>query len=181
MRTTLVSPLMPTGTLPAKETAWLLADALDLTGGQRAHFEAVAAWRPWSASPAGPDVAGAPQTLPRDIGSFTGRQAELSQLVRQLSATDGGIVAIHAIGGMPLAISLAAGQLKHHPSWTAVDLPADLVAARDRLELLQAENLSVAAAFGLSYQDLGDGQRPSAGLLPAYRDGRGAPDPWLGG
>jgi tetratricopeptide (TPR) repeat protein len=34
-----------------------------------------------------------------------------------------------------------------------------LAAAKDRLELMHAENLSVAAAFGLSYRDLDDGQR----------------------
>src|SRR5580693_5931920 len=35
----------------------------------------------------------------------------------------------------------------------------DLAATRDRLELMQAENLSVAAAFDLSYQDLTGGQQ----------------------
>ena len=53
----------------------------------------------------------------------------------------------------------SAGQLHHHPAWTAAGLAADLAAARDRLELMQAENLSVAAAFGLSYRDLTAGQR----------------------
>ena len=50
-------------------------------------------------------------------------------------------------------------QLAHHPAWTPAGLAADLAAARDRLELMAAENVSVAAAFGLSYQDLDDGQQ----------------------
>jgi tetratricopeptide (TPR) repeat protein len=54
---------------------------------------------------------------------------------------------------------MLARQLRHHPAWTAADLAADLATARDRLELMHAENLSVAAAFDLSYQDLGAGPR----------------------
>ena len=57
-------------------------------------------------------------------------------------------------GYLPLAVGMLARQLHHHPAWTAAHLAADLAAARDRLELMQAENLSVAAAFDLSYQDL---------------------------
>jgi tetratricopeptide (TPR) repeat protein/transcriptional regulator with XRE-family HTH domain len=55
---------------------------------------------------------------------------------------------------LPLAIAMLARQLRHHSAWTTAGLAADLAAARDRLELMQAENLSVAAAFDLSYQDL---------------------------
>jgi tetratricopeptide (TPR) repeat protein len=50
-------------------------------------------------------------------------------------------------------------QLHHHPAWTPAGLAAELAAARDRLELMHAENLSVAAAFNLSYEDLTAGQR----------------------
>jgi tetratricopeptide (TPR) repeat protein/transcriptional regulator with XRE-family HTH domain len=57
-------------------------------------------------------------------------------------------------GYLPLAIGLIAGQLKHHPARTVGQLAADLAAATDRMALLQAENLSVTAAFDLSYQDL---------------------------
>ena len=59
-------------------------------------------------------------------------------------------------GYLPLAIGMMGRQLAHHPAWTPADLAADLAAARDRLELMAAENQSVAAAFGLSYQDLPD-------------------------
>ena len=57
-------------------------------------------------------------------------------------------------GHLPLAIGMLARQLRHHPAWTAQELAADLTAARSRLELMQAENLSAAAAFDLSYRDL---------------------------
>ena len=62
-------------------------------------------------------------------------------------------------GYLPLAIGMMARQLHHHPAWTAAGLAGDLAAAVDRLELMRAENLSVAAAFDLSYQDLTDGQQ----------------------
>ena len=62
-------------------------------------------------------------------------------------------------GYLPLAIGMLAGQLRHHAAWTAAGLAADLAAAAGRLELMQAENLSVAAAFDLSYQDLTTGQQ----------------------
>jgi tetratricopeptide (TPR) repeat protein len=49
---------------------------------------------------------------------------------------------------------MLARQLRHHPAWTPGGLAADLAVARDRLALMRAENLSVSAAFGLSYADL---------------------------
>ena len=57
-------------------------------------------------------------------------------------------------GYLPLAIGMVARQLHHHPAWTAAGRAADLAAAVDRLELMATENLSVAAAFNLSYEDL---------------------------
>jgi transcriptional regulator with XRE-family HTH domain len=62
-------------------------------------------------------------------------------------------------GYLPLAVGMLARQLHHHPAWTAADLAADLAATRDRLQILHAENLSVAAAFDLSYQDLTPAQQ----------------------
>jgi tetratricopeptide (TPR) repeat protein/transcriptional regulator with XRE-family HTH domain len=77
-----------------------------------------------------------------------------------VTAGDAGVGQIAALCGyLPLAIGIAGRQLAHHPAWTAAGLAADLAAARDRLELMAAENVSVAAAFGLSYQDLDDGQQ----------------------
>jgi len=304
-----------------KDTARLLADALNLTGTDRASFEAVARGRAAPGLSPSPDggvggAAAATRALPRDIGSFTGRQPELRQLVGVTAGSSlPGVVSIHAIGGMagvgktalavhaahqlaprfpdgqiflplhghtpgqrpvdpadalasllltagvapaqippglearmalwrdrlagkqlllvlddaasseqvrpllpgtganlvlvtsrrhlsaledataisldtlppdqaaallvrlagraglspddpavaeitrlcgylPLAIGMVARQLYHHPAWTAAGRAAELVAARDRLELMAAENLSVAAAFNLSYADL---------------------------
>jgi tetratricopeptide (TPR) repeat protein/transcriptional regulator with XRE-family HTH domain len=72
-------------------------------------------------------------------------------------------------GYLPLAIGMLASHLRHHPAWTASQLATDLAEARDRLELMQAEDLSVGAAFGLSYADLTDGQQRlfrRLGLIP---------------
>ena len=81
-------------TSPQKDTVRLLADALGLIGPARAGFEAAARGR---AVPGG--VAAATRTLPRDIASFTGRQQELEQLTKAVAGA-GGVVGIHAIGGM---------------------------------------------------------------------------------
>src|SRR5690242_1856408 len=62
-------------------------------------------------------------------------------------------------GYLPLAIGMLAQQLRHHPARTSADVAAALAAARDRLAVMRAENLSVAAAFDLSYADLSDVQR----------------------
>ena len=49
-------------------------------------------------------AAAASRTLPRDIAAFTGRQAELGQLMARwaeaAAAAGGGVVSVHAIGGM---------------------------------------------------------------------------------
>src|SRR5215467_5210838 len=50
---------------------------------------------------------------------------------------------------------MVARQLRHHPAWSAAGRAAELAAAVDRLELMATENLSVAAAFNLSYTYLG--------------------------
>ena len=87
-----------------------------------------------------------------------------------IDAADPAVGAITRLCGyLPLAIGLIAGQLKHHPARTVGQLAADLAAATDRMALLQAENLSVTAAFDLSYQDLsGERQRlfRRLGLIP---------------
>jgi tetratricopeptide (TPR) repeat protein/transcriptional regulator with XRE-family HTH domain len=62
-------------------------------------------------------------------------------------------------GYLPLALGMLARQLYHHPAWTAEGLAAELAAARDRLQLMRTENLSVMAAFDLSYEDLASRQQ----------------------
>jgi tetratricopeptide (TPR) repeat protein/transcriptional regulator with XRE-family HTH domain len=82
---------------PQKETVRLLADALRLGGAARAEFEAAARSR-WARG----GVATATRALPRDIASFTGRQQELAELMAAVTGVSeaGGVVGIHAIGGM---------------------------------------------------------------------------------
>jgi class 3 adenylate cyclase/tetratricopeptide (TPR) repeat protein len=62
-------------------------------------------------------------------------------------------------GYLPLAIGMVARQLHHDPAWSPAARAAELAAARDRLELMTTENLSVAAAFTLSYEDLAEDQQ----------------------
>jgi tetratricopeptide (TPR) repeat protein/transcriptional regulator with XRE-family HTH domain len=93
--------------------------------------------------------------------------AEAAELLVRLAArpglevTDPVVAEIcRSCGYLPLAIGLVAGRMHHHQTWTAADFATDLAAAQDRLAPLRAENLSVAAAFDLSYRDLsGDQQR----------------------
>jgi len=91
-----------------KDTALLLAGALGLGGPARELFVAAARGRAPAgdvlaaaagAAGAGGSAAAASRTLPRDIASFTGRQDELGQLMAE-AAAGGGVVSIHAIGGM---------------------------------------------------------------------------------
>ena len=78
-------------------------------------------------------------------------------------------------GYLPLAIGMVARQLHHHPAWTAAGRAAELAAAVNRLELMAAENLSVAAAFNLSYEDLtADQQRLFRRLGHALTDAQPA-------
>ena len=93
-----------------RDTAGLLADALGLAEPVRALFVAAARGRrpatevlaARQGQAPGAFQAAATRTLPRDTGAFTGRQAELAQLTGTLAsmAADGGVVGIHAIGGM---------------------------------------------------------------------------------
>jgi len=57
-------------------------------------------------------------------------------------------------GRLPLAISLLARVYARHPSWTLADLAIE---TRAHMLTLAAENDSVAAAFGVSYQHLDPG------------------------
>ena len=102
--------------------------------------------------------------------------AEAAALLARLAACPGlraGDAAVGEIirlcGYLPLAIGMLASQLRHHPAWSATQLAGELAADRDRLALMRAENLSVAAAFGLSYADLTAAQQRlfrRLGLVP---------------
>jgi tetratricopeptide (TPR) repeat protein len=77
-----------------------------------------------------------------------------------LRPADPGVREISRLCGfLPLAVGMVARQLRHHPAWSAAGRAAELAAARDRLGLLETENLSVAAAFDLSYTTLTPGQQ----------------------
>ena len=72
-----------------------------------------------------------------------------------LDEADPAIAGINRLcGHLPLAIGMLARRLHHHPAWSAPYLAGELTAARDRLGFMHAENLSVAAAFDLSYLGL---------------------------
>jgi tetratricopeptide (TPR) repeat protein/transcriptional regulator with XRE-family HTH domain len=86
-------------TTPHKDTVRLLADALQLGGPARVEFETAARGHAAPGQARGRGVAAATRTLPRDIASFTGRQHELAELA-DAAADAGGVVSIHAIGGM---------------------------------------------------------------------------------
>jgi tetratricopeptide (TPR) repeat protein/transcriptional regulator with XRE-family HTH domain len=76
---------------------------------------------------------------------------------------------IRLCGYLPLAIGMVASQLRNHPVWACDQLAAELAAARDRLTVMRAENLSVGAAFDLSYADVSSGPQRlfrRLGLVP---------------
>jgi tetratricopeptide (TPR) repeat protein/transcriptional regulator with XRE-family HTH domain len=101
---------------------------------------------------------------------------EAAGLLARLSARPGLHVGDAAVGDitrlcgyLPLAIAMLASQLRHHPAWTAGQLADSLAAAKDRLAVMHAENVSVAAAFDLSYADLSPGAQRlfrRLGLVP---------------
>lgn len=77
-----------------------------------------------------------------------------------LTASDAAMAEISRLcGRLPLAVGIVGRLLHHHLAWSPADLAQDLSRQRDRLELMATENLSVAAAFDLSYQRLGEGQQ----------------------
>src|SRR5260370_22581323 len=86
-------------TTPHKDTVRLLADALQLGGSARVECETAARGHAVPGRARGRGVAAATRTLPRDIASFTGRQHEVAELGAAAAGT-GGVVSIHAIGGM---------------------------------------------------------------------------------
>lgn len=89
---------------PRRDTARLLADALGLSGDDRARFEAAARGRAPAAGNVAPrprpgGIAAATRTLPSDIALFTGREPEIESILAAVSGT-GAAVDICAIDGM---------------------------------------------------------------------------------
>jgi transcriptional regulator with XRE-family HTH domain/tetratricopeptide (TPR) repeat protein len=58
------------------------------------------------------------------------------------------------LGGLPLALRIAGNRLVSRPQWTVTDLVGRLSDSHRRLEQLSAGDLTVAAAFDVSYQQL---------------------------
>jgi len=93
---------------PHPDSVDRLAEALGLGGAQRAEFVARAARRLAGPGAGAGAAAGVRYSLPPDTAAFTGRQAELDRIIAAVTGTavtgtagSGGVVAIHAIGGMP--------------------------------------------------------------------------------
>lgn len=61
---------------------------------------------------------------------------------------------VNLCGYLPLAILLVATRLRPELAWRVADLVDELVAARDRLARIRAEDVTVKAAFDLSYDIL---------------------------
>jgi tetratricopeptide (TPR) repeat protein/transcriptional regulator with XRE-family HTH domain len=99
---------------------------------------------------------------PADAAALLARLARRPDLVPGADATR---EITRLCGYLPLAIGMLAGRLRHHPARNAAELAAELAATRDRLAVMRAENLSVAAAFDLSYQDLTAEQQRLFGRL----------------
>jgi tetratricopeptide (TPR) repeat protein/transcriptional regulator with XRE-family HTH domain len=102
------------------------------------------------------------QPISLDILSAAEAVALLDRLATRPDLDSGGAVVAEICrlcGYLPLAIGMLARQLHHHAAWSAAGLASELGTARDRLELMYAEDVSVAAAFDLSYRDLAEDQQ----------------------
>jgi tetratricopeptide (TPR) repeat protein len=104
------------------------------------------------------------EALPVTLETLTARDA--ARLFTRLAGRPGLDVGsddvartVALCGYLPLAVSLMAGQLKHHPMWTTGDLADDIASARNRLAAITAEDISVQAAFDTSYHDLRPAQQ----------------------
>ena len=71
-------------------------------------------------------------------------------------------------GYLPLAVGLFAGRLRHHPSWSINDLLNDLDIARNRLNAVRQEDVSVASTFDMSYRYLPEPQKRLFRLLGVH-------------
>ena len=115
-------------------------------------------------------LAALPEALPLTLDVL--RPGQASELFARLvdrsdvQASDSSVADLAQLCGyLPLAISLMAGQLKHHRTWSLTDLKARLVSTHDRLAAIRAEDYSVAAALDLSYADLDANQQRFFRLL----------------
>jgi NB-ARC domain len=66
---------------------------------------------------------------------------------------------VQLCAGLPLAVELTATRLRGRPDWTVAELLSRLDDTRERLIELRAGELTVSAAFEVSYQELSDQAR----------------------
>jgi tetratricopeptide (TPR) repeat protein/transcriptional regulator with XRE-family HTH domain len=129
-----VRPLLP----GAADSLVLITSRRRLTALEDAEVISIATLSPDEAVALLARLAGRP-----DLAAAAGPAAEIARMC----------------GYLPLAIGMLARQLRHHPARDGTELARELAAAHDRLAVMRAENLSVAAAFDLSYQDLTTAQQ----------------------
>ncbi|MDX2854212.1 tetratricopeptide repeat protein [Streptomyces sp. PA03-3a] len=102
--------------------------------------------------------------VPLPLNTLPPAEAELlfSRLARRnATGADAGAIseAVRLCGYLPLAISLLASRLAHHPAWNIAQFTAAFSDLQDQLSELAAGDRAVAAAFDLSYRDLSDDQQ----------------------
>jgi tetratricopeptide (TPR) repeat protein len=105
-----------------------------------------------------------------DLDVFPDAQASalLAQLIGQDRAAaepDAVRQVVHWCGCLPLALRIAGQLLAAHPAWPVTRLAGMLADERHRLDRLAAGDRQVAAAFGVSYRQLADGDARMFRLL----------------
>ncbi len=99
----------------------------------------------------------APAQIPLDTLPPGDAQAMFMSLAPRAAGEPAEVAEMAACcGHLPLAIALLARLFTQHQSWTMADL---IARTRERLLTVTAESRTVAAAFGLSYQNLEAGQQ----------------------
>ncbi|MFJ3899911.1 tetratricopeptide repeat protein [Streptomyces sp. NPDC090083] len=98
-----------------------------------------------------------PEAVPISLGMLPATEAValLARLSGRSGAEDAAAQRIAALCGyLPLALALLAGKLRHHPTWSMTDLEDDILAAKDRLGEIEAEDVTIVAAFASSVSEL---------------------------
>jgi tetratricopeptide (TPR) repeat protein len=100
-------------------------------------------------------LGGLDDARPLSLGVLPDAQAVTMFLRLVDRRPDGGEPAlVRLCGHLPLAIGLAAGRLRSHPTWDVRYLTEQLESTRDRLAEIRADDRDVGTAFAASYRDL---------------------------
>ncbi|MFE3103178.1 ATP-binding protein [Nocardia tengchongensis] len=116
-----------------------------------------------------PELAGA---TPVPLGGMTPEEAAtlFGKIVgKERAAAEPAAVTriVSHCGALPLAIRIAAARLAHRPGWTLASMAERLADEQQRLTALRAGEVSVEAAFQLSYDQLDPEHRRAFGRLAA--------------